>query len=295
VRKDRAAGAVQYAPSAIRPETVAELGQLAAVRGVDKVRLRLTRAPAIDVRAHVLGEELRAPAGGAWSSALTLYVPPIAWAYVPPTPAAVAGSPITREVIAAADTAVGLYWNLNLTPAKVTASGAGLATGPTVQGGSPSSSAVAEAKSRGLIRFDLTDDALWAGLRIYRSAQLRLSLPGSPSGVAPVLARRVLDPWVEGYGTAPLDFNNSGAIWPGPAYTDAGGTSTAGPTGPGLWTADVTEIVRTWLPRSLGGDALPNLGLVLLSSSEATNQGFTFRSRESPAGPGPTLVINGEG
>src|SRR5262245_9116077 len=114
---DRASGAVQYAPTVIRPETVAELSALAAVRGCDKVRLRLTLPPALDVRGRVLGETLRAPAGGSWSAGIRMWVPPSDWAYVPPTPAAVSGTAVQAIAPCVADAEIANAWNSTVTPA----------------------------------------------------------------------------------------------------------------------------------------------------------------------------------
>jgi hypothetical protein len=295
IAADRATGAIQYRPSMIRPDSTAELDRLAGMRGVDLVRLKLDTPPAIDVYGRVLGGALRAPAGGYWSATVNLYVPPSSWAYVPPTPAAVTGTPIAASVIADADTDAGLYWNSNLPTPKAMGTGAGRQSQFTVQGGAPAAGASAQAKSRGLIRFDLTADGLFDGFRIYRSAKLRIYAAGVSPGTGAVIVRRSLEPWAEGYGNAPFDFNNSGAIWPGPILTSSGEVTLAAPTAAGWWEADITAIARTWLPRSLGGDALPNLGLCVLLADEVTNLGITFRSRETTLGTPPTLVINGEG
>jgi hypothetical protein len=294
VKKDRAPGNVLYVPSLLRPDSAAQLSALVAMRGCDKVRLKLDTAPTIDVSGRAVGQTLRAPAGGNWSAGVGLYVPPVDWAYVPPTPAAVTGTTKNVTVPCIADTDVGLYWNTTVTPAKAMSTGAGQSTQFPVQGGNPSSGAPSEAKSRALLLFDFTVEGLWDGIRIYRSAKLRIYVAGT-NATATILVQRVLEPWNEGYGNAPLDFNQSGVIYPGPQITTTDSALVAQPSGVGYWEADITNMVRRWIPRSLGGDALPNLGLQLRSNNEVQNQGTTFRSREHPSLTPPQIVITGEG
>lgn len=299
IASDRQAGAVQYAPSLIRPDDLTELNQLATMRGCERVRLKLDTPPAINVRGKVLGGSLRAPAGGDWSAGLVMYVPPVPWSYVPPTPAAVTGTPVARTLVSVADTEIALAYNANPGYAKAMATGAGGdGADLTICGGTPAAGTPGDSKSRGLLRFDLSDEALWSGVRIYRSAVLRLYVVlVNNGGPATLIVDRILEQWAEGYSPGRLEFNNNGVIWPGPAVTSSGEVSAAGPTAAGgYWSIDVTEIVRAWIPRSLGGDALPNFGLQIRTADETSLGRAIFRDkRVAGAGNPPQLIINGEG
>jgi hypothetical protein len=292
---DRAAAGMEYEPGELRPETVAQLTTMARAIGNELVVVNLTSADrAINVDTQYLGGSIAFDAGGDWRGEVRLYRPGIEYEYSPPT-ATTPGTGILIELPTVADTTLYLSNGVGGTP--IEAMGAGAGSGANIESTARTAGDV-YANARLLARWEPD----WTGARRYRRARLRLYVKADyydATHPKTIDVRRVIGTWSEGVQTAVSPYNAS--VWPGPPTTLVGRVVAA--PSPALvvgatydfreW--DITELYRSYVPRSLGGAGLPDVGLMVLPGAENIDSKLGLGTRESSLiDYAPTLLLDVE-